>query len=365
MADDDNTSIMPAIITRAEAKAAGLSRYFTGKPCKHGHVAEHQIGGSCVVCARKRGRARYAAEDAGVRTEKRKAEYCKHAGERKAYSAKYRRENPEKVKAAIDRWRAQNHDHIARYRSKYIEANADRIRARTAVYRAANRGKFQMKDYARYWQDPEARRKASRDYREANLEKVKARQAAYRAVNLEKEKARYAAYYAANREKIRERKRISNAAWREANREKYREARKAYGAAYYAANREKLRAAEAARKAAHPGRDAVRSAKWRSAHPEQARLLRRVSQARRRARIRNLDGICTRQDIQQIYQEQKGRCAYCREKVGEDYHLDHIQPLAKGGSNHRRNIQITCPGCNLSKNSRDPIDFAQSRGLLL
>src|SRR3954464_6823164 len=28
------------IVTRTEAKAAGLPRYFTGKPCKYGHVAE-------------------------------------------------------------------------------------------------------------------------------------------------------------------------------------------------------------------------------------------------------------------------------------------------------------------------------------
>jgi hypothetical protein len=30
------------IITRAEAKARGLKRYFTGKPCKCQHVAEER-----------------------------------------------------------------------------------------------------------------------------------------------------------------------------------------------------------------------------------------------------------------------------------------------------------------------------------
>jgi hypothetical protein len=45
------------IITRAEAKARGLKRYFTGKPCgSRGHVAERYISGACVtcVCAHKR-----------------------------------------------------------------------------------------------------------------------------------------------------------------------------------------------------------------------------------------------------------------------------------------------------------------------
>ena len=39
------------IITRKEAKEKGLTRYFTGKPCKHGHVAErYTIYKDCVVC---------------------------------------------------------------------------------------------------------------------------------------------------------------------------------------------------------------------------------------------------------------------------------------------------------------------------
>ena len=41
------------IITRKEAKAQGLPRYFTGKPCKHGHIAERQTSkGVCEECHR-------------------------------------------------------------------------------------------------------------------------------------------------------------------------------------------------------------------------------------------------------------------------------------------------------------------------
>jgi len=36
------------IISRTEAKAKGLRFYFTGEPCKHGHVAERWV--SCWVC---------------------------------------------------------------------------------------------------------------------------------------------------------------------------------------------------------------------------------------------------------------------------------------------------------------------------
>ena len=36
--------------TRAEAKAQGAPYYFTGEPCKHGHVAPRKTKGACVEC---------------------------------------------------------------------------------------------------------------------------------------------------------------------------------------------------------------------------------------------------------------------------------------------------------------------------
>lgn len=36
--------------TRKEARAAGLKRFYTGKPCLQGHVAERYLSGGCVVC---------------------------------------------------------------------------------------------------------------------------------------------------------------------------------------------------------------------------------------------------------------------------------------------------------------------------
>lgn len=40
-------------MTRAEANAAGKVRYFTGEPCRAGHLAERYVTtGSCVMCQR-------------------------------------------------------------------------------------------------------------------------------------------------------------------------------------------------------------------------------------------------------------------------------------------------------------------------
>lgn len=36
--------------TRKEAKAIGAKYYFTGEPCKHGHIALRKTKGSCVEC---------------------------------------------------------------------------------------------------------------------------------------------------------------------------------------------------------------------------------------------------------------------------------------------------------------------------
>lgn len=36
--------------TRAEAMASGAKYYFTGEPCKHGHVAPRKTKGACIDC---------------------------------------------------------------------------------------------------------------------------------------------------------------------------------------------------------------------------------------------------------------------------------------------------------------------------
>lgn len=50
-------------VTREEAAASGLSRFWTGRPCKYGHLAERYVSNrQCVACnverswARERGR---------------------------------------------------------------------------------------------------------------------------------------------------------------------------------------------------------------------------------------------------------------------------------------------------------------------
>lgn len=89
----------------------------------------------------------------------------------------------------------------------------------------------------------------------------------------------------------------------------------------------------------------------------------------RKARIRNADGSHTGADISILLIKQRGVCASCPaklEKSGKNkYHVDHIMPLSRGGSNDKYNLQCLCPSCNLRKHAKDPFDWAKQNGKLL
>lgn len=80
---------------------------------------------------------------------------------------------------------------------------------------------------------------------------------------------------------------------------------------------------------------------------------------------RRLRAVLRRTIINHLLVSQHGRCAVCHTDVIEKHHLDHIVPIALGGTNDRSNFQLLCPSCNLSKSAKDPVAFMQERGKLL
>lgn len=78
---------------RHVAKQAGLTRYFTGKPCKYGHVAERFVSTkACVICAAENTK-RWAADNMLKKL---------------ATKALWQHRNPEKLIAYRKAYRARN-----------------------------------------------------------------------------------------------------------------------------------------------------------------------------------------------------------------------------------------------------------------
>lgn len=99
--------------TRAEAKTLGAKYYFTGEPCKHGHVAPRKTKGACIECLKvewERGnqtRAEYFRQynrsDAGKEAKQRYYEANKEGIIAKA------RATPNELKNAYrKRWKEEN-----------------------------------------------------------------------------------------------------------------------------------------------------------------------------------------------------------------------------------------------------------------
>ena len=55
----------------------------------------------------------------------------------------------------------------------------------------------------------------------------------------------------------------------------------------------------------------------------------------------------------EIYEKYDGHCAYCgRLILPQEMQIDHIVPLANGGTNDFSNLNPACPLCNIFKGSR-------------
>ena len=56
---------------------------------------------------------------------------------------------------------------------------------------------------------------------------------------------------------------------------------------------------------------------------------------------------------------QNNRCYWCcRVLIGEKFHVDHVYPRSRGGSDDLDNLRVSCVLCNLSKNATLPADYA-------
>jgi 5-methylcytosine-specific restriction endonuclease McrA len=59
-----------------------------------------------------------------------------------------------------------------------------------------------------------------------------------------------------------------------------------------------------------------------------------------------------------ILARDRNACVYCTASLSEDnFVLDHLTPVAKGGTNRKHNLVAACESCNQRRSDSEPIEF--------
>ncbi|MGZ8924547.1 MAG: hypothetical protein ACXW2E_01560 [Nitrososphaeraceae archaeon] len=178
---------MTEIISRSKAKIKGLLYYYTGKPCKHGHLSKRLVSNCiCMECNSIHQKQQYK-DNPDKFSNKAREYYSIHRTQILKYGKEYRENNPEYHK----QYRKNNRDKL----SDYYNTNQDKTLKYNRVYYKVNRDKL-----LHY----------NKQYRQDNQEKVKEREQKYYEVNQHKVKERCKIYRKLNLHKIAERVRIRN-----------------------------------------------------------------------------------------------------------------------------------------------------------
>lgn len=129
-----STAIDRLIITRKAAKAFGQKFYYTGKPCKRGHVCERWVSGcDCVECEKTRREAN-RERCASYKKSWQEANREKHAASSKAYYEA----NREKCAASVKAWQDANSEKFTAMTKAYRKANPEKVAARNKAWKEAN-----------------------------------------------------------------------------------------------------------------------------------------------------------------------------------------------------------------------------------
>lgn len=228
----------------------------------------------------------------------------------------------------------------------------------TEEERKARRREYDQRHYAA---NREKRCAQRRQYRAEHLEQEKATQRKYREANKDQVIAKQRQYYEENKDRLLEQKRQQYAAnrviylergrqWRLANKKRTQR----YNQQYREQNRDHLIAQSRERYYADPARQLEYNRQWRARNIEKRRQQILVSNMRRRV----LKSKAVTAGVPHPTAAAMTRrvwlfgncCAYC----GSDgpLHLDHVEPLARGGMHTPENLVPACQRCNLSKQAK-------------
>lgn len=101
---------------------------------------------------------------------------------------------------------------------------------------------------------------------------------------------------------------------------------------------------------------------WRQT--EQGQTLAKAHHHKRRERF-EAGGELTKETVREVFQENirefgKLTCVYCEEGCENDWHLEHMIPLSREGTNNKNNLAIACPTCNRRKHTKTADEFLKA-----
>ena len=135
-------------------------------------------------------------------------------------------------------------------------------------------------------------------------------------------------------------------AWHESHPERIKE----MSQRYYANNKELIDEKSRAQYKRNSASVNARVGKWRADNPETVRAMMSSLRAKRMS----ADGSYSSEDVRRMMVAQESRCAACKADLTLGYHVDHVMPLSKGGTNWPCNLQLLCPSCNHRKGRKTP-----------
>lgn len=139
-------SMTVEIISRADARANGLKRFFTGKPCTKCHLDQRFVSsGHCVACSEINYK-KWSALNQEKRKQIGRKSYAKNAERRNEASRQYYKDNTERLREgarirAAKRWE-ENKDLVLEQGKRWRADNIEQVRAaqrkRAVLFRKEN-----------------------------------------------------------------------------------------------------------------------------------------------------------------------------------------------------------------------------------
>ncbi len=163
-----------------------------------------------------------------------------------------------------------------------------------------------------------------RVHREQHREEIAQRRRELYAINCERERMRQKAWRAANKDYLS----AKQYAWSRSPAGKRAQAK------YHKRNKARRLAANKA---------------WRAANRERRRVVWKVYHAARQARKSEAPGCCSKDQWLARWNYFGGRCWMCSADADS---IDHVIPLARGGTNWPSNLRPACRRCNSAKGAR-------------